>query len=211
MTTYLVGLDRDNTLIHDPGFFGRDANWREQLKILPTVVDGIKLLREDPRIKIIVATNQAGVARGYYPRERVDETNTAVARALKEQGIELDGWYSCNYVGRSYAEEKGVSLDNPFVKDTPLRKPGIGMLQEAARDLGLDWGELVANKRIYFIGDKSSDVETALNANGTGILVPSPESDKERVQMLKEGYGEIYITTNFLHACMLIRKQIPPN
>ncbi len=59
----LIGVNRDGTINFDPGYFGRDENWKRQIIIHKGVVEGIQLLNTNNLVKIIVATNQNGVAR----------------------------------------------------------------------------------------------------------------------------------------------------
>lgn len=75
--SFLVGLDRDDTLTYDDpgGYFGKDPGWENRIVFYPTVIEGLKLLKQEPRIKIVVATNQAGVAKGWLTEQRVQEVN----------------------------------------------------------------------------------------------------------------------------------------
>ena len=87
--------------------------------------------------------------------------------------------------------------------ETDLRKPGIGMLKMACRDLDMN------NIELYFIGDKKSDVETGINANGTGILLKIEENQKEHekvVEMMKDNKSRMFIVNNFLEACEIVIK-----
>ncbi|MCH7568225.1 MAG: HAD-IIIA family hydrolase [Nanoarchaeota archaeon] len=208
MSHILIGLDRDNTLIRDSGYLGRDDSWKRQLEFCQGVVDGLKILKSNPRFKIIVATNQAGVALGYFPPERTDEINRTIDDLLRDNGVVLDGWYSCPYVGKDYATERGIPLDSQWVKETDMRKPGIGMLRQAASDLKLYWDKLTREGKIFFIGDKPSDVETGLNAKGYGIFVPMPgipDSEFRKVHRLaKENQGRVHIDLNFSKASQRI-------
>lgn len=196
----LIGIDRDNTLVNDPGYLGKDDNWKEQIKILSEIEEGLKVLRK-LNCKIIIATNQAGVARGFYGVERVKEVNSEIARVLKEKGIEFDGWYFSPFVDSAYAERR--ELDNEWVQDNGMRKPGIGMLEIASKELDINLKD-----GVVFVGDRALDVLTGINAGGYGIFVPNKltiDEEKEKVDEVKKKYGDrVYVASGFLDACRWI-------
>lgn len=199
----LVGLDRDGTINYDTGYFGKDDSWEEKLKIYSGVIEGIKNLNQNPLIKIIVATNQAGVARGYYDCERIEEINNYIDEIFKSNKALVEGWYYCPFVSKEYAKEKNIPSENNWVRETDMRKPGIGMLKKACNNLGLNLEDL----KVYFIGDKKSDVETGLNCNGKGILIPNKGigSDFKKVEEMRKNYPKrVFIAPNFLEACRIV-------
>jgi D-glycero-D-manno-heptose 1,7-bisphosphate phosphatase len=176
----LIGLDRDGTINYDPGYFGKDPKWKDQTKLLPGVVKGIKILKQLPKTRVVVCSNQAGVARGYFDIRRVEEINKHINSLLAEQEAEIDSWYYCPYVDQDYAIAKNISHDNPWISDTDLRKPGIGMLRKAALDVEMKLDDF---EIVVVIGDKASDVETGLNAGGYGIYVDGVyPKEKEKVE-----------------------------
>lgn len=205
----LVGLDRDRTINYDNDFYvGKEENWKDQLEILPYVVEGIKKLKEDSRIKVIVATNQSGVALEYISTKRAYEVNKEIDKMLRNNGAFVDGWYFCPFVDNEYVKEKNIVLDNEWVKDTELRKPGIGMLKKASKDLGVNLNEI---KHIYFIGDRKLDVETGLNANGKGILIIDKDNEKHQEEvreLMKSNGGRIFFANNLLEAANIILEDI---
>lgn len=181
----LVVLDRDDTLIYDPGYFGLEDNWKDNLKLYDGAVKTIKNLNNFA--DVIVATNQIGVARGYYGPKRVEEINKYLDSLLKAQGALIDGWYYSPFVESSWAEKEGLDLDTPWIEDgfPKTRKPEIGMLEQGARDLGR---ELSSYKNIFVIGDKLDDLNTALNAGGIGIWFYNGKNESlfEEVKRLKK-------------------------
>jgi len=207
---YLIGLDRDGTINKDVGYLGRDKNWRDQIILLDGVAEGIKLLKSDSRFKVIVATNQAGVARGFFDLTRVEEVNREIDKRLRVEGAILDKWYYCPFVTEKYAIEKNIPAGNVWVKNTSMRKPGIGMLEQAAKDLGTRLEDFTD---IYYIGDKASDVQTGLNAGGRGILIYNEENEKEydkvsEIQSSPEYLGRAYAMSNLKRAAELIKIQL---
>src|SRR3989338_677639 len=140
MRPILVGIDRDGTLHNDVGYLGRETDWACQLELCEGVIEGIKLLNRNDLIKIIVATNQAGVARGFFGTERIEEVNRAIDSMLSSQEARIHNWQYCPFVTPEYAVEKKIPKDSKWVRKMSefygLRKPGTGMLKKAAEELG---------------------------------------------------------------------------
>lgn len=194
----LIGLDRDGTIIEDMEYLGKEDNWREQITLCKGAVEGLKKLRSDSKVKLVVATNQAGVARGFFPVKRVKEVDKIITKILKEQGVEFDGWYFCPYVGKDYAMDKGVSLDSSWIKEG-MRKPAIDMLKQASKDIGI---KLEKFKAVYYVGDKPSDVQTGINAGGKGILITDGKGSryKETKGIESEHPGKVFFAGSILEA-----------
>jgi len=111
----------------------------EQTKILPNVKQGIQNLKEQG-FKIIVITNQPGIAFGYLRLEKLKEIN----EFLKKE-FEIDEIYFCPHHPKITGE-------------CECRKPKIGMILQAAKDFNLDL------ENSYTVGDSLSDIETGKNA-----------------------------------------------
>ncbi len=141
-------LDRDGTLIEDSGFIGDP----ERVRILPTVVEALRLLGERGFAAIVVS-NQSGVARGYFDDGAVRAVNARVAQLLANDGVALDAWYHCPHYG----------------EPCECRKPSPGMIRRAAEDHALD----VARSTV--VGDRGSDIALAHGLGIPGVLVPGPE------------------------------------
>ena len=201
----LVGIDRDGTLIRDVGYFGKNPTWKKDILILDKVVEGIKILNKIGA-KIVVVTNQSGVARGYYDEKRIGEINAEIDKRLGKKGTSIDGWYFTTHVTKEYAVAKGISLDSPHVKENSEdRKPGTGMLKKAAASLE----KRLTDFDVWFIGDKEVDVATGLKAGGRGILVLTGESAEhiENVKKLaKENPGRVFIVKTLEDAALLVKK-----
>ena len=112
--------------------------------------------------KLVVVTNQSGIARGYYSVADFEALMEFMRGKLRGEGVELDAVYYC-----PYHPEHGVG---EYKRESEDRKPGPGMLLRAARDLGLDLGASV------MVGDRCGDVGAA-NAAGLrqAFLVPGTE------------------------------------
>ncbi|NQU83123.1 MAG: HAD-IIIA family hydrolase [Parcubacteria group bacterium] len=201
----LIALDRDGTINYDSGFFGKNDNWREELKLYSGAAYGIKKMNEFA--KTVVITNQFGVAREYLTEERVKEVNQAISSLLETSGAKIENWYYCPFVEKTWAEREGINLNNRWVSDNDpeLRKPNIGMLKRAAEDMG---AKLEDFSHIYVVGDRISDVETGINAGGKGVLVGNEKNqgEFEKIKDIEEKHpGKILLADNLLTAAELIR------
>jgi D-glycero-D-manno-heptose 1,7-bisphosphate phosphatase len=117
-------------------------------------VDGIfSLCRTAMRLgyKLIVVTNQAGIARGYYSEEAFEALMEFMRGELRAEGVELDAVYYC-----PFHPEHGVGQ---YKREHEDRKPGTGMLRKGATELGVSLAESL------MVGDRCSDVGAA-NAAG---------------------------------------------
>lgn len=141
-----VFLDRDNTLIYDPGYIHEP----EKVKLLPGVGEGLKLLKENGFL-LIVVSNQSGIGRGYYEEEDFWAVNERLQGLLKPFSVQIDAFYFCPHRPE----------DNCI-----CRKPKPFLVKKAAEEWGIDISES------FVIGDKESDVELAFNSGcRSGIRV----------------------------------------
>jgi D-glycero-D-manno-heptose 1,7-bisphosphate phosphatase len=143
-------LDRDGVINHEAGYLYRSEEVR--------FVDGIFALCQTAQrlgYRLIVVTNQSGIARGYYTTADFDRLMTWMSAQFRTQGVELDAIYHC-----PYHPEHGVG---EFKRDHEDRKPSPGMLLRGAREFGLDLA------RSLMVGDRCSDVGAA-NAAGLGMV-----------------------------------------
>ena len=147
MSRPAVFLDRDGTLIEDPGYLGDPR----QVVVLAGVPAALRRLRE-AGYALVVVSNQAGVARGLFTEDDVRAVNARLSELLAGNGAVVDAWYWCVH---------HPELTGPCA----CRKPGTELLERAARDLDL---ELPAS---WMVGDHPSDVEAGVRAGGRGILV----------------------------------------
>jgi len=139
-------LDRDGVVNEEVGYLYRTEEMR--------FVDGIfSLCRTAAGLgyRLIVVTNQAGIARGYYSEADFEALMEFMRGELRAEGVELDAVYYC-----PFHPEHGVGRYRQEHED---RKPGTGMLRRGAREFGVELSESV------LVGDRCSDVGAA-NAAG---------------------------------------------
>ncbi len=140
-----VFLDRDGTINEEMGYI----NHLSRLVLLPKAATGIARLNR-AGLKVLVVTNQSGVARGYFPPELVEGVHARLRELLAADGARLDGIYTC--------------LHGP-AEGCACRKPRPGLLLAAAAEHGLDL------RRCYLVGDRYNDLLTAAAVGAKGILV----------------------------------------
>ena len=135
MKKVLIFVDRDGTLIYDKKcHYGSQKNWKSLIKILPSVVKGINLLRKIPNVKIYMITNQPGVAIKDLPLltlKKANEVSRYVLNQLKKKNAGLDGYEICEHASPSYVKKhKQFTFDKKFVGDFHCMKPNPGMIEK---------------------------------------------------------------------------------
>jgi len=167
-------VDRDGTLILDKHYLSDP----EQIEFETGAVEGLRLAR-DYGFKIVILSNQSGVARGYFGTETVELMNRRLLEMLERAGLTVDGVYYCPH------HPKGTAAG--FGTVCTCRKPAPAMAEQAAMDLHLDL------RRSWVVGDKLDDVQLARVIGGRGILVRTGYgADQETLvekARLREGHG----------------------
>lgn len=145
-------MDLSGTISEEVGF----VNHLSRFRLLPRAAEAIRLVNA-AGWKAVVATNQSGVARGYFPPSLLDEVYAELHRRLAAGGARVDRIYHC-----PHHPTEGTP---PYRAECDCRKPRPGMLKQAAQDLGLDLA------RSFMVGDKIIDVEAGHRAGARGVLV----------------------------------------
>jgi D-glycero-D-manno-heptose 1,7-bisphosphate phosphatase len=153
-----VFLDRDGTILEDPGYL-HDAN---ATRLLPGAADGVRRLNE-AGLLVITVSNQSGIARGLYPESAYLAVQDRLGALLAGSGARLDASYFCPH----HPEVSGPC---------DCRKPGLLLFQRAQTAFGVDLA------RSYWVGDRLSDVEPARRLGGRGLLVETGHGAQHRAQ-----------------------------
>lgn len=200
----LVCIDRDGTLIYDDKYYlGSQEDWQELVELLPGVVEGVQRLRELEDQGLYMITNQSGVAIKDYDRLTEERANTVcreVMDRLEDRGAGLDGYFLCPHVPPEYAERKDVSMNADMVCDCDCIKPRLGMVFDALSSEGVTRDSV----DLYVIGDRASDVETAVKAGGTGILVPFENEPGQEEEVSERFDRNAYIADSLVDAAHII-------
>lgn len=153
-------LDRDGVINHEVGYLHRVEDVR--------FVDGIfSLCRTAAGLgyRLIVVTNQAGIARGFYSEADFDTLMIWMKDAFRAEGVELDAVYHC-----PFHPEHGVGQ---YKREHEDRKPGTGMLRRGMREFGV---ELTAS---VMVGDRCSDIAAANTAGlRQAFLISGTETER---------------------------------
>jgi D-glycero-D-manno-heptose 1,7-bisphosphate phosphatase len=147
-----VFIDRDGTLNEEVGYL----NHPQRLRLVSGSAEAVRRLNASG-FQAIVATNQTGIAKGYFSEGVLSEIHQELIRQLKAEGAHLDAIYVCTH--------HPTEGEPPFRMACDCRKPEPGLLRQAAADLGLDLS------RSFVVGDKISDIEVAHRAGARGVLV----------------------------------------
>jgi len=161
MANVAVFLDRDDTIIEDPGYINDPA----QVKLLRGVAESLRRLQK-MGYKLVVVTNQSAVARGIISEEVLEEIHERLQNLLIRRRVHLDAIYYCPY------HPEGVIAK--YRRESDLRKPGSGMLLQAAEDLDIDL------EQSWMIGNSYSDITAGANAGCKTILISSSAKLPER-------------------------------
>ncbi|HUO06901.1 MAG TPA: HAD-IIIA family hydrolase [Phycisphaerae bacterium] len=157
MAERAVFLDRDNTIIDNDGYLGDPA----KVKLLPGAATALSAIRALD-YRLIVVSNQSGVARGMFDENAVEAVNQEMCRQLRDQaGAHIDASYYCPYHPEAPIAE--YKLDHDW------RKPKPGMLKQAAADFGLDLSQC------WTIGDQPRDIAAGAAAGTRTILLRDPD------------------------------------
>ena len=147
-----VFLDRDGTLIVNR-HYGSDP---DGIELLDGVTEGLVALRE-AGYKLLLVSNQSGVARGYFDEGAVARMHDRLQRLLDRHGAALDGLEYCPH------HPDGIAP--PYAVECSCRKPAPGMLRRAARKHGVN---LSAS---WMVGDIEADIAAGHRAGARTVLV----------------------------------------
>ncbi len=145
-------LDRDGVINTEVNYLYKI----EDFKFIDGIFDLCKAAIEH-NYRIIVVTNQSGIARGYYNEEDLAKLSKWMMRKFTERGIEISKIYACPHLIDADLES--------YRCDCPARKPNPGMLLQAKKDFNLDLSQCI------FIGDKISDMEAGLRAGIADLIL----------------------------------------
>ena len=139
-------LDRDGVINQDNGYTFKTSD----LTILDGVIEGLKAI-EHLKYKIIIITNQSGIARGLFKVNEFHEYMKNLTDILAENGILVCDYFYCPHHIDGVVEELAISCE--------CRKPEPGMIIQAKKKYNLDLS------RSILIGDKETDIMAGRNAS----------------------------------------------
>jgi len=170
-----IFLDRDDTLIKDTGYIDHPDN----VKLLDGAAEAL-IEFGAMGYKLVVVSNQSGVARGIVSEKNLGEIHERLQQLLVEKGAHLDRIYYCPY------HPKGVVAK--YRKESDWRKPNPGMLLAAANEMDLDLSQS------WVIGDSSRDIEAGSRAGCKTILInQTPHHVRHKISESKPDYQAVNI------------------
>ena len=166
-----VFLDRDGTVNEEVGYL-TDIS---RLQLIRGAGLAIHRLNH-AGFKVILITNQSGVARGYFPEDLVHQAHARLDQLLLADDARIDAVYYCPH--------HPTAGDTHFTRDCDCRKPRTGLIERAVKDYNIDI------RRSFMVGDKWSDIELAQRAGVRSVLVMSgfapDDPGNKRPERLKE-------------------------
>ncbi len=163
MPNKAIFLDRDGTLVEDPGYI----NHPDQVKLLDGVAEAL-IEFGTMGYKNVVVSNQSGVAREMITEKVLGEIHNRLKQLLAEKGAFLDKIYYCPY------HPDGVIAK--YRKESDWRKPNPGMLLTAAEEMDIDLNQS------WIIGNSGRDIETGFRAGCKTILIEGPLSHHKALE-----------------------------
>ncbi len=212
----IVFLDRDGTINEEVNYLHRPEDFR----FVPGVPEALRRLHEAGYL-LIVITNQAGIARGYYTEADCENLNRYMAEKLAEQGAVLTAAYYCPH--------HPIHGIGKYHKDCNCRKPKDGLLLQCLADVVpgparqsptsnfsmcpvdfyqstltlsaeqlqqlRQWkAENAQDAHWYIVGDKRSDTQAGHNFGIRSILVGSGYGREEKAKAMPGDY-DLYFDT----------------
>ena len=182
-----IFLDRDGTIIEEVGFLDSP----EKITIIPGAIEALRIF-QNLKYKLIVVSNQSGVARGFFNETTVRNVNEKMLDLLAKSAIKIDGIYYCPHHPQYGSPEYKI--------DCNCRKPKPGMIYQAIKEHKLDI------LRSIIIGDKLSDVLTGKSLGMKSILVLTGFGINQRLKLksIKNSFQPDYIAHDVYQAALFI-------
>ncbi len=144
-------LDRDGVVNFNYGY----VHSLDNFELIPNALETIKLAN-DLGFLVIIITNQAGIARGFYSEEQFQDFSNEINNYLIKKGAHIDATYYC-----PHHPSAGIGK---YKKDCECRKPKPGMIEKAI----IDWE--IEKENSFLIGDNESDIIAAKECGINGYL-----------------------------------------
>jgi len=165
----LMIIDRDGTLVEEVKFLGTEKNWKKAIRLNKHVIDFLSAVQTKVNVILMAVTNQAGVARGYFSCERVEEVNIYIDELLRKNRVTIQDWEYCPDIDRVYAEKTTtIPFKKEFIKEKTKRKPCTDMVLDGLVHLKKSLDDF---QKIFVVGDRHEDKGLAENLHAHYIDV----------------------------------------
>lgn len=187
-----IFLDRDGTINEDLNFLSSP----EQVVLIDGSAEAIREAN-NLGLKVIVFTNQSGIARGYFTEEDLHRIHKRLDELLAEKGARIDAYYYCPHHPTEGNGEYRVECE--------CRKPKDGMLWRASREQNVDL------KNSFVIGDRCIDIQAGKTAGAVTILVLTGYGKEEYEKCKGENFEPDFIAQNLKEAIDIVKKCLKEN
>ncbi|PIW70444.1 MAG: D,D-heptose 1,7-bisphosphate phosphatase, partial [Ignavibacteriales bacterium CG12_big_fil_rev_8_21_14_0_65_30_8] len=150
--------------------------------------EGLSILKNEYNFKLIVISNQSGIARGLLTHKIVEDINNKINELLKSFNVKIDDFYYCPFHPDYNNEE-----------ECKCRKPSPLMVLDSAKKHKIDL------TKSYFIGDMVSDIECGKNAGVKTILVKTGNGEKSLKALKMQNNLPSFVAQNILGSCNFIK------
>lgn len=186
-----IFLDRDGTINEELEFISDPDN----VILIPGSAEAIHEANQ-LGLKVLVITNQSGIARGFVKEEELVRVNNRLVELLNEKGAHLDAVYFCPH-HPEYGEP-------PYRMFCDCRKPSTGMLKQAEAEFSIDL------KKSFVIGDRIVDIQTAIPVGAKSILVLTGYGQDEYERVKSQNIYVDYVAKDLFDAIQFVKKSINP-
>lgn len=145
----VIFLDRDGTINIDKHYLYKIEDW----EFIEGSIEGLQILQK-LGFKLIVITNQSGIARGYYTENDAHIIFDYMIKELKKNGVIIEKVYYCPHIGN----------------ECDCRKPKLGLFYQAQKEYDIDFS------KSYAIGDKTRDLAICEKEEVRGFLLNNEEN-----------------------------------
>ncbi len=182
-----IFLDRDGTINEDVNFLSSP----EQVVLIDGSAEAIREMNE-LGLKVIVFTNQSGIARGYFTEEDLHRVHSRLDELLARSGARIDAYYYCPHHPTEGNGEYKIECE--------CRKPKDGMLRRASTEQNIDL------KKSFVVGDRCIDIQAGKTAGATTILVLTGYGLQEYEKCKNENFEPDFVAKNLKEAVEIIKK-----
>jgi D-glycero-D-manno-heptose 1,7-bisphosphate phosphatase len=175
-----IFLDRDGVIVEDTGYISSPG----ELILFPDIIPVLKKLQHC--FRLIVVTNQSGVARGYFTEEDLFVINERVIQMLAHHSVGLDAIYYCPHHPQVGNDEYRIKCE--------CRKPKAGLLRLAAEEFGIEL------EKSFLIGDQETDIQA-----GRAIGIKTIKINRNERESPEDESGADYIVKTFNEVSEIIK------
>lgn len=151
-----IFLDRDGVINKEVSYLSNP----DDFEFIEGSIEALKTLKQKGFL-LIVITNQAGIARGFFTEKTLQKIHEKMIKLLKQENIALDDIYYCPH-------------HPEFTGECDCRKPNPGMILKAKKQHN------ISLKNSFMVGDTLNDIETGMNARCKTVLLLTGYGEEER-------------------------------